>query len=277
MPRNASGTYTLPELPFVTGNTILSAPVNNDFSDIATALTQSLATTGVSTMTGPIKAADGAQATPSYTFGSFTKTGFYLSGADQFKWVANGVVGATFNGDASFIFHGVLTATSAISTFSDIHTTDLTLTGNSTINNIAISGTATKGGNPIDAFPSGTQMTFMQTSAPTGWTKNTTGTDDRALRVTSGAASGGGGIGFNSVFVSGYNANNHTLSVNEMPSHSHTGTGNFWMSGVGTNSPTAGTGMVQQGSTAANGGGLGHNHTVDINVLYLDVIVAFKN
>jgi len=96
MPRNIAGVYTLPEAAFVSGTTILSAIVNSDLSDIATALTQSLATTGVSTMTGPIKAASGSVTAPSYTFGSATGTGLYLSAADTFSWTAAGVLQATF-------------------------------------------------------------------------------------------------------------------------------------------------------------------------------------
>lgn len=46
MPRNGAGTYTLPELPFVEGTIIDETAVNSDFSDIATALTNSLAKNG---------------------------------------------------------------------------------------------------------------------------------------------------------------------------------------------------------------------------------------
>lgn len=50
MPRNGSGTYSLPSgNPVVTGTTISSTVHNNTMSDIATALTQSIASTGVTT------------------------------------------------------------------------------------------------------------------------------------------------------------------------------------------------------------------------------------
>lgn len=42
MPRNGTGTYSLPQSPFVAGTVISSAAVNSDFSDIAAALTASL-------------------------------------------------------------------------------------------------------------------------------------------------------------------------------------------------------------------------------------------
>lgn len=90
MPRNASGTYSLPEASFVAGTTILSASMNSDLSDIATALTQSLATTGVSSMTGPVKLAAGSAAAPSLTLASDTGTGFYNSAAGTWTYVTGG-------------------------------------------------------------------------------------------------------------------------------------------------------------------------------------------
>lgn len=55
MPRNGSGTYQLPAgNPFVTGTVISSTVVNNDFSDIATALTGSIAADGQTPVTANI-------------------------------------------------------------------------------------------------------------------------------------------------------------------------------------------------------------------------------
>jgi len=55
MSRNGSGTYTLPAgNPVVTGTTISSTWANNTLSDIATALTGSLAADGQTTATGPL-------------------------------------------------------------------------------------------------------------------------------------------------------------------------------------------------------------------------------
>lgn len=46
MPRSSAGTYTLPEAPFTPNTPISSAAVNNDLSDAADALTDSLSRTG---------------------------------------------------------------------------------------------------------------------------------------------------------------------------------------------------------------------------------------
>lgn len=63
-------------------------------------------------------------------------------------------------------------------------------------------------------FPAGTAMLFVQTAAPTGWTKSVTH-DNKALRIVSGAAGSGGTTAFTSVFAS------RTITTDNMPSHSH--------------------------------------------------------
>jgi hypothetical protein len=50
-------------------------------------------------------------------------------------------------------------------------------------------------------FPAGTVMMFVQTSAPTGWTKSTTH-DNKALRVVSGTVGSGGSVAFTTAFAS---------------------------------------------------------------------------
>ena len=63
----------------------------------------------------------------------------------------------------------------------------------------------------VNAFAAGTVMLFVQTSAPTGWTKLTT-SNDVALRVVSGAASSGGSVAFSTAFAS-QNVGSTTLST----------------------------------------------------------------
>lgn len=76
MPRNSNGIYTLPEPPFVNGTVIESSVVNSDLSDIASALTGSLATTGVSTMTAPLEGFVTLATNPSFKFANALGTGF---------------------------------------------------------------------------------------------------------------------------------------------------------------------------------------------------------
>lgn len=144
----------------------------------------------------------------------------------------------------------------------------------------AQNGTIDVGG----GLPSGTATLFVQTAAPTGWTKSTTH-DNKALRVVSGAAGSGGSVAFTTAFasqaVSG-TVGNTTLSTAQMPSHAHsisvqdvnTGSGSNIRSG--NNPPTTGSG------TNAEGGGGSHNHSfsgtaINLAVQYVDVIIATKN
>src|SRR4051812_4867477 len=85
MPRNGSGTYTLPVAAFVPGTTISSASVNTDLSDVATALTGSVAASGETSLTGPIRFASGTALLPSLPFPSEATTGIY--------WVSAGKLG----------------------------------------------------------------------------------------------------------------------------------------------------------------------------------------
>lgn len=92
MPRNGSGTYILPESAFVAGTVISSAAVNDDFSDIAIALTGSLARNGEGGMTGQFKAIDGSQTIPSITFENEQNTGICRFSTNAMGFIVNGVL-----------------------------------------------------------------------------------------------------------------------------------------------------------------------------------------
>lgn len=114
MGRNSSGTYTLPIGAFSPGGLIKSSDHNSNYSDIATALTQSLATTGVSTMTGQFKAASGNAAAPGITFGGDLTSGLYLAGTGQVSLATAGVQLATFNNDKSVTWAGAASWAGAV-------------------------------------------------------------------------------------------------------------------------------------------------------------------
>ncbi|BFR49437.1 hypothetical protein RVX_R24980 [Nitratidesulfovibrio sp. HK-II] len=128
------------------------------------------------------------------------------------------------------------------------------------------------------SFPSGTRMLFQQTSAPTGWTKDTSH-NDKALRVVSGAVGSGGNVDF-SVAFGRTSTDAHTLTLSQIPSHAHgvtytveggesgSDTNNlFWRFGRGTSSK----------STANSGGGGAHSHGLDMRVKFVDFIIAQKD
>jgi hypothetical protein len=135
---------------------------------------------------------------------------------------------------------------------------------------------------PTPLVPAGTLMLFQQTSAPTGWTKQTTH-NNKALRVVSGTAGTGGTVNFTTAFasqaVSG-TVGNTTLTVPQMPSHAHD-----WYIGGGSGGGT-GCGQTVVGGcptpTSSTGGGGAHNHTftgtaIDLAVQYVDLIIASKD
>jgi len=138
-------------------------------------------------------------------------------------------------------------------------------------------------------LPSGTAMLFIQTAAPTGWTKSTA-YDNRALRITTGSASVGGTLGFTDVFVqqavAGTNAGT-ALSEAQMPAHFHVNATDYQVaggSGVAINAlylnPKISAGTPVNTSTV--GSGETHTHTftgtaIDLRVAYVDAIIAVKD
>jgi hypothetical protein len=145
----------------------------------------------------------------------------------------------------------------------------------------------------LSILPSGTRMIFQQSSAPTGWTKDTTDVHQRAMRVTSGNVSSGGNSDFTDVFRN-WTTNSHTLTTSQIPSHRHwvsraakddnnfsqwnTNTQEFGLySDAGSYSASDQNHSVGR-NTAYTGGGSGHNHgTMNFAVRYLDVIICSKD
>ena len=134
------------------------------------------------------------------------------------------------------------------------------------------------------SFPAGTVMLFVQTAAPTGWTKSTTH-NNKALRVVSGAAGTGGTTAFTSVFTA------RTISTSNLPAHSHgvTDPGHSHLAAFRQNATGGGSAEVLQnypssGSYTTNTSvtGITINNTgggvaMDFDVQYVDVILAAKD
>jgi len=121
-------------------------------------------------------------------------------------------------------------------------------------------------------FPSGTVMLFVQTAAPTGWTKSTTH-DNKALRVVSGSVTTGGTQNFTAVLNGTVGAT--TLTEAQIPSHTHT----YTAASVTNANSAIGSGTAFRSAVTANtgatGGGGSHTHSMD--VAYVDVIIATKD
>jgi hypothetical protein len=150
-------------------------------------------------------------------------------------------------------------------------------------------------------------MLFAQTSAPVGWTKNTTTGDNSALRVVTGTASTGGSVAFTTAFASqtptgsvsitaiSGSAGATTLSTPQIPSHLHSiptqydaGVGPqpapinaFARPGVGPNSNntnnTGGGGSHDHPFSFSSGSGSFTGNAINLAVQYIDVIRATKD
>lgn len=156
--------------------------------------------------------------------------------------------------------------------------------------------------------PAGTIMLFRQTSAPTGWTKDTTNYNNFALRVTTGTPSAyTAGVGMSTMFQSSaYTTSATTLTTSQIPSHDH-GASGLSTNSTGSHNHTytrraSSTNRGQEaqnasndanstdttstdgahshsisGTTASTGSGGSHTHTTDLRLDYVDVIFATKD
>ncbi|ADE40587.1 hypothetical protein [Candidatus Puniceispirillum marinum] len=148
------------------------------------------------------------------------------------------------------------------------------------------------------SFPSGTKMLFRQSTAPTGWTKDTAH-NDKALRVVSGSAGSGGTNGFISRFgrgqvrvagtISGRTAG-HAITEAQMARHTHS----IPTADAGGTSSTSRVGEAREASWGSSGraymthtgGNQPHSHgagslevasSIALDVAYVDVIIATKD
>lgn len=104
-------------------------------------------------------------------------------------------------------------------------------------------------------IPAGTKMLFKQSSAPAGWTFRSED-NDRALINTSTEADGGSiGGGWT---ISGVSVDNHTLTIAEIPSHTHRWGSPGVKSGSDQSTPVFGGGTTW--ATSSTGGDGAHNH-----------------
>lgn len=155
-------------------------------------------------------------------------------------------------------------------------------------------------------IPAGTIMLFAQTSAPTGWTKNTSTGDNSALRVTTGTVGTGGSVAFTTAFASqtptgsvsitavAGSAGATTLTTPQIPSHTHNIYNTFQPGGPQLRTQTLGASAnptQTSGYIVATGGGGSHTHpfsfssgsgtfsgsAINLAVQYIDVIRATKD
>jgi len=247
----------------------------------------------------------GALGTPST--GTLTNcTGLPLTtGITGTLGVANGGTGRTTNTAYAVICGGTTTG-GAEQSIASVGTSGQVLTSNGasalpTFQTIATS-----------AFPAGTRLSFQQTAAPTGWTKDTTaGLNNSSMRIVTGSVVNGGSVDFTTAFasqtptgsvtissVSG-SAGSTTLTTPQIPSHNHiisTNTvspGQPLNLGRDPNNSSSTQQVMNPGNPliGATGGGGDHTHpfsfssgsgtfsgnAINLAVKYYDFIIASKD
>ena len=156
-------------------------------------------------------------------------------------------------------------------------------------------------------FPAGTRMSFQQTAAPTGWTKDTTAAlNNTAMRIVTGSVVNGGSVAFTTAFasqtptgsvsitsVSG-SAGATTLTTPQIPSHTHTFTQNqgsvisvYEVTLTNTRNPpaatsnpsnaTGGDGSHTHPFSFSSGSGTFTGNPINLDVKYYDFIIATKD
>lgn len=337
MARNGSGTYNLPAgNPVTTGTTISSTWANSTLSDMATALTGSIAADGQTTASGNLpmggfihtnvgnatvrtnyasasQVQDGTLTYLTSVAGTNTITAVgavgmtaYATG-QKFTFVSAGAntgaatininsIGAkalTKNGATALsagdiplgaavevVYDGtqfqVVSATAGLSTPVSVANGGTGLISAGTSGNVLTSnGTAWVSSAPAPAFPSGTRMSFNQTSAPAGWTKDTSSTiNDSILRLVTGSVSSGGSVAFSTWNSSG-TTGAYTLTTSDIPSHSHSI--NIGSSGGGTTAFRSDLNQTVGADSNSTGGGGSHSHSLSNSIKYYDFIIASKD
>jgi hypothetical protein len=234
----------------------------------STGLTPSTATSGAVTVAGTLAIANGGTGSTSTTYCSLTSN---VTGTLP---VANGGSGRASH-TAYAVICGGTTTTTAQQSIASVGTAGQVLTSNGAG---ALPTFQAAGG----GFPSGTRMSFQQTSPPTGWTKDTTATiNDSILRLVTGSVTSGGTTAFST-----WNAQTATgattLSTAQIPSHTHGswqqvgGDPSPVVPGYQFNPPTTGQNAGAPPTTATGGGG-SHTHTLTQSLKYYDFIIASAN
>ena len=211
--------------------------------------------------------------------------------------VANGGTGATSQ-TAYAVLAGGTTSTGAYQSVASVGTSGQVLMSNGAGALPTFQTISTQ------AFPSGTRMSFQQTAAPTGWTKDTTaGIDNSAMRLVTGSVVNGGSVNFTTAFASQTptgsvsitsvtgTAGATTLTTPQIPSHSHTAQAQGLQPAAYAPPNYGSTVRANSGSTDATGGGGSHDHpfsfssgsgtftgsAIDLAVKYYDFIIATAN
>lgn len=134
------------------------------------------------------------------------------------------------------------------------------------------------GSSTAETIPAGTTMLFYETSVPSGW--SLVALNDYGLKVSTSAPGVlSGSIGYSTVFAR-TSVDATTLTLAQIPSHSHT-----MAYGVAADNLAAGANTVvtslgsgaSSASTGNSGSGNSHTHGADMRVLTAAVLMATRD
>jgi hypothetical protein len=194
--RDANGSFTA---NIITANGSAISAINGSnvtTGTVANARTTAATANGASTIV--LRGTSGEFSAGAITGVSFTGDGSALSAINASN-VSSGTLSATRGGtgSANLTAENVILGNGASA---------VKVVAPGTANNVLTSNGSTWISQAVAAggtvIPAGTVMLFAQTSAPTGFTKNTTTGDNSALRVVTGTASTGGSVAFTTAFAS---------------------------------------------------------------------------
>lgn len=117
--RNASGTMSAANGPYVAGTVISPTIINNRYADIEAEITDSLSRSGKGGMTAALRGIDGTVAAPALSFTSEPGTGLYRIGASDLGVAIGGVkklelTGSLFTVTPASTFTGAVTLTGGV-------------------------------------------------------------------------------------------------------------------------------------------------------------------
>ena len=169
MPRNGSGTYSIPNT-FLPNTSILSSLANGNFSDIATAMTGSLPRDGQAGMTGALIGIAGTATAPAFKFAGSTQSGFYRSAADQISVSTAGVERVRVKADGTLRGASDALLWAQLGASTDVQAM-LSAADNAAIRTLLDVMTTAAVAAAVDAVktPPGAMMWWPKNTPPSGW------------------------------------------------------------------------------------------------------------
>ena len=123
-------------------------------------------------------------------------------------------------------------------------------------------------------FAPGDKLLFPQSTVPAGWIIDTTH-NNTALKLVSSGHTSGGVSAFSSVFGASKTTGSTSLSISQIPSHTHSYNEPTY-SGTAEGATGAVSRSAAGATTGSTGSGASHNHTLALDLKYVEVLMGIK-